>query len=122
MRKKIALVNQRYGLEVNGGSELHCRQLAEKLIDRYDVEVITTCAVDYTDWANYYPEGISEVNGITVRRFSVDKKRDVKAFSKISEQVMCGYISPEQYLNIIGESQINIKLEDNPILVFYTLK
>lgn len=35
---------------------------------------------------------------------------------------MCGYISPEQYLNIIGESQINIKLEDNPILVFYTLK
>ena len=41
---------------------------------------------------------------------------------KISEQVMCGYISPEQYLNIIGESQINIKLEDNPILVFYTLK
>ncbi|MBR2474579.1 MAG: glycosyltransferase family 4 protein [Clostridia bacterium] len=87
MRKKIALVNQRYGLEVNGGSELHCRQLAEKLIDIYDVEVITTCALDYITWDNYYPEGLSEINGITVRRFKTDKSRDMKAFDSLSGKV-----------------------------------
>ena len=29
--KKIALVNQRYGLEVNGGSEYYTRLIADKL-------------------------------------------------------------------------------------------
>lgn len=88
MRKKIALVNQRYGLEVNGGSELYCRQLAEKLKDIYDVEIITTCALDYTTWENYYPEGVSEINGITVRRFKTERVREQKAFDKISAKVL----------------------------------
>ena len=43
--KKIALVNQRYGLEVNGGSEYYTRLLAEKLAQYYQVEVLTTKAV-----------------------------------------------------------------------------
>ncbi len=88
MRKKIALVNQRYGLEVNGGSELHCRQLAEKLKDVYDVEVITTCAIDYITWDNYYPEGLCEVNGIPVRRFKVSKSRNMDSFGKLSASVL----------------------------------
>ena len=57
MREKIAFVNQRYGLEVNGGSELLCRQMAEKLSEIYDVEVITTCALDYVSWENHYAAG-----------------------------------------------------------------
>jgi len=90
MRKKIALVNQRYGLEVNGGSELLCRQMAEKLVEIYDVEVITTCAMDYVTWANYYPEGESVINGVKVRRFPVEKQRNQKDFDKISVDVLVG--------------------------------
>lgn len=76
-KKKIALVNQRYGLEVNGGSEYYTRQLAEHLSDRYDVEILTTKALNYDTWENYYTEDVEEINGVRVRRFDVDKKRSV---------------------------------------------
>lgn len=88
MKRKIALVNQRYGLEVNGGSELHCRQLAEKLLDFYDVEVLTTCAVDYITWENEYPQGIEKINGVTVRRFKTSKPRDMMSFNALSQKVL----------------------------------
>lgn len=90
MRKKIAFVNQRYGLDVNGGSELLCRQMAEKLSEIYDVEIITTCAVDYVTWANHYPPGESVINGVKVRRFPVSKERKQKQFDKISAVVLGG--------------------------------
>ena len=57
-RKKIAIVNQRYGKEVNGGSEYFTMLLAEHLADTCDVEIITTCARDYDTWENYYQPGI----------------------------------------------------------------
>lgn len=88
MKEKIAFVVQRYGLEVNGGAELHCRQLAEKLSQYYDIEILTTCALDYMNWKNYYDEGVEDINGITVRRFKVDKERNIKTFNKLSEQVL----------------------------------
>lgn len=84
---KIAFVCQRYGLEVNGGAELLCRQFAEKLIDRYDVEVLTTCAVDYMTWANEYPAGEQVINGVRVKRFTAKKERNIKKFNKLSEQI-----------------------------------
>ena len=52
MRKRIAIVNQRYGLEVNGGSEYYARLIAEHLKDFYVVDVLTTPALDYDTWAN----------------------------------------------------------------------
>ncbi|MFU0800669.1 MAG: glycosyltransferase family 4 protein [Xylanivirga thermophila] len=87
MRKKLAFVVQRYGEEVNGGSEQYCRQVAEKLSSFYDVEVLTTCVVDYNEWKNKYKEGLYSVNGIRVRRFAVDKKRERRAFDALSAKV-----------------------------------
>ena len=103
MRKKIALVNQRYGLEVNGGSELHCRQYAERLTEWYDVEVLTTCALNYTDWSNHYPAGESVINGVTVRRFPVEKKRNERLFSKLSNQVLNSPVSEKEEERWIDE-------------------
>ena len=67
--KKIAFIIIRYGVEVNGGAEVHCRMLAERLRPYYDVEVLTTTTRIFRDPASDYPEGVSTVNGVTVRRF-----------------------------------------------------
>lgn len=88
MKKKIAFVVHRYGLEVNGGAEMYCRVMAEKLKDLYEVEVLTTCALEYTTWEDYYAEGTSEINGVKVRRFSVDYPRDLGKFNKINEKIV----------------------------------
>lgn len=87
MKDKIAFVCQRYGLEVNGGAELLCRQLAEKLKAIYEVEVYTTCAVDYVTWENSYRPGTEVIHGVTVHRFASEKPRNQKSFDKISERV-----------------------------------
>ena len=67
MKKKIAFVCHRYGLEVNGGAELYCREVAEHLAEKYDITVYTTCAIDYATWANEYQPGESVINGIRVK-------------------------------------------------------
>lgn len=73
--KRIALVNQRYGLEVNGGSEYYTRLIAERLTAHYQVDVITTKALDYTTWENHYPADEEELGGVRVLRFPVEQPR-----------------------------------------------
>ena len=89
MRKwTVAIVVQRYGAEVNGGAEVAARWLAEQLLPTANVHVITTCALDYTTWADYYEAGESELNGVHVHRFSVDAARRWRQSQKRTGQLL----------------------------------
>lgn len=84
---KLAVVVQRYGEEVIGGAELHARWIAERLAQRHDVEVLTTCALEYLTWENEYAPGPAVVGGVPVRRFPVAKRRTPEGFDDLSSKV-----------------------------------
>lgn len=84
---RVAFVVQRCGVEVNGGAEAHCLQVAQRMAKHWDTEVLTTCALDYMTWENFYPQGTEQVGPTLVRRFPVDQPRDVAAFNRLSEEL-----------------------------------
>jgi glycosyltransferase involved in cell wall biosynthesis len=89
---KVALVVQRYGLEVLGGAETLARRVSELIAPHVDLTVLTTCAVDYLTWADEYVPGENSVNGVRVLRFPVAEPRDPAAFAAASERA---YASPK---------------------------
>ena len=55
--------------------------------EHWQTEVLTTCAVEYTRWDNYYPAGAEEIDGTLVRRFRVDYPRNPETFDRMSGEL-----------------------------------
>ena len=100
---RLAFVVQRYGLDIAGGAEYHCRLIAEHLARHAQVEVLTTCAADYITWANHYPEGREVLNGIPVRRFKVKRPRDPVRFAEWTTRVFREKHPPEDEMRWLEE-------------------
>jgi glycosyltransferase involved in cell wall biosynthesis len=87
---KLAFVVQRYGADIAGGSELHCRDVAQRLAAAHDITILTSCARDYVSWDNEYPAGESTDAAVRVIRFTVSRPRRLHEFRSISDEVFEG--------------------------------
>jgi glycosyltransferase involved in cell wall biosynthesis len=96
---RILYVVQRYGDQIVGGSEAACRAFAEHLVGRgHDVEVLTSCAHRYTDWADHYQPGVHDINGVTVHRLPVVDVRRPEVFGPLQDWMVNGPRQPPLYL------------------------
>lgn len=85
---KIALIIHRFGPNVIGGSEKLCYQIAKQLQKyNHEITVLSTCALDYIYWKNYFKPGKEVYEGLDIIRFPIEKERNLKKFDNISSKV-----------------------------------
>ena len=65
--KKIAFIIVRYGENINGGAEVHCQMLAERLLPYYEVEVLTTTIRAFNHPDQDYTEGTASPYAVSSR-------------------------------------------------------
>ena len=70
----LLVVVQRYG-DVPGGAEAHARSVVQRLRPHFAIEVATTNSTDYLTWKGDLTAGLDQVDGVTVRRFPVERPR-----------------------------------------------
>jgi len=87
---KLACVVHRFGADIAGGSEAHCRAVALHLAASHDVTVLTSCAKDHVTWENHYAPGRSADGPLHVVRFPATERRDLARFRDISRIVFSG--------------------------------
>jgi glycosyltransferase involved in cell wall biosynthesis len=87
---RLACVVHRFGADIAGGSEAHCRAVATELAARHDVTIFTTCARDHVSWKNEYRAGVSLDGRLRVHRFAVSRERSLHRFKDISELTFGG--------------------------------
>ena len=88
--RPIAIVIPWFGTDLKGGAEQQALQIALRLAARgHAIEVLTTCCRDFQeDWStNHFTEGVSTEQGLTIRRFAVDK-RDPMAFDRVNAELL----------------------------------
>jgi len=93
---KLACVVHRFGADIAGGSEGHCRLIAEHLAARHDVTIVTTCAKDHITWRNHYPAGESRAGALCVLRFPVARERDMRLFLDLNDLIAADRATAEQ--------------------------
>ena len=116
--KKLAFVVPRYAASIGGGAETLMRAIAIELVSRnYEVDIITTCALDHRTWDNHFEEKMTIEDGLNVYRFKVDN-RDLEKFIRVEQKLSKGFsVSIEEQIswlkNSVNSSGVNQYLIDN---------
>lgn len=109
--KPLAIVTPWFGKDLLGGAEQQAWQVATRLANRgHQIEVLTTCCRSFQDdWAtNYYKAGVQHEQGISIRRFPV-QKRDRQTFDLVNSLMLA--LPPSR-----------LKIGVNPVTAEYAAK
>ena len=93
---KLACVVHRFGADIAGGSEGHCRAVALRLAERHEVTVLTSTARDHVTWAQAFPAGESTDGPLRVKRFPVLRLRSMHRFAEVTEIATGGTASADE--------------------------
>ena len=109
VKKRIGIIVQRYGSQVNGGAEVHARMIAEKLSAKYDVTVLTSRALSNHTWEPVLPEGETTEDGIRVIRFNHPPKPGRKQIHKIDRGYR-GRLLYQKFYRFLGKPGWYLKI------------
>src|SRR5437667_1360640 len=116
---RVAIVVQRYHESVVGGSESLAWHYASLLRDAYEVDLLTTTAVDIPDWANVLPQGSIRQDGVNIARFPVTVGRSAY-WGQLHRRLQAGFsrLSPGRSRNPDSPFQLqwSIPLQEEFIL------
>jgi glycosyltransferase involved in cell wall biosynthesis len=85
---RLLYVIQRYGPDVAGGAEMHCRLFARRMAERgHDVAVLTSCADSHVTWANVHPPGVEVFEGVAVNRLAVAAEKNQHLVAALNVRV-----------------------------------
>jgi hypothetical protein len=84
MKRRLAVVVQRCHESIVGGSEALAWQYANLLKSHYNVEILTSTALDYRTWASELPTGSEIRDGVTIRRFARGKSIGISSMNGCS--------------------------------------
>ena len=101
---KLACVVHRFGPDIAGGSEAHCRHVAQHLAAEHDVTILTSCATDHISWRNAHAPGASRLGALTVLRFPTARQRSLHRFADVSELAFSGEASDDEQENWFREN------------------
>ncbi len=99
---KVAFVTMRYGDEVIGGAEAFCKIIAERLSQKWDIDVLTTDSIDHFTWEKYYQRGKSKLKGVSVVRFGIDHKKDLARLGELGQKITAGNFTAKDELDWIN--------------------
>lgn len=88
MKKKIALVSPIFSPHISGGAEKHALNFAILLSEEYDLEILSTQALDYITWKNVIQKDLEVFGNSIVRRFPVNSSRSIKSFNHYHEKLI----------------------------------
>lgn len=106
MADTLAFVTPWYGRDIAGGAEAECRATARALRARgVRIEILTTCARDHASpWADHHPPGVTEEDGLLVRRFRV-RPRDAERYARLQWRLdLGGRLAPHEEAEFVRHS------------------